>query len=414
MVLTFVQCTSTPTDNDTDNDNSTTETMTEDLDLYNGTWRVLMYLDSNDLSTNLPFNMTVRGNTVTISNASERIQITEYRQEGDTTILVMPVFGTELRFAKDNEEELKGFWVNSLKKEPYRIPIAAYHRDQRRFASNNNNTPNNIGGRWKVTFSPDSEDAYTAVGIFEQAGNRLTGTFMTETGDYRHLEGNFDGHYLNLSAFDGSHAFLFKAEAKSNNSIEGNFWSGTHWKESWVAERNETFQLASASSLTKLKDGATTLNFSFPNLANEPISLQDEAYKDKVCIVQILGSWCPNCMDETRYFVELYEQYHEQGLEIIGIDFEPDGKFETFERNVTKMKEDLNVPYEIVFGGSSRKSEAAEALPELEHIMSYPTSIFIDRTGTVQYIHTGFSGPATGEHYELTKEIMESWVEEML
>ena len=410
--ILFMQCTRNTENNQ--NDNNEPVEVAPDLGLRNGEWRVLMYLDSNDMGIYLPFNMLVNRNTVTIKNAEESIEIEEYRHSGDTTILVMPVFGTELHLTKNNDQELKGFWINSLRSTPYNVPLVAFHGDHRRFQDEGNNTPNNIQGRWKVTFSPDTDDAYTAIGIFNQMGGRITGTFMTETGDYRHLEGHFGGHYVNLSTFDGSHAFLFKAEAKSNSSMEGTFWSGLHWQEKWIAERDENFELPDAETLTKLKDGATTLNFSFPNLENKMISLQDEQYKDKVCIVQILGSWCPNCMDETRFFVELYNEYHDQGLEIIGIDFEPGGEFKTFEKNVGQMTKDLKVPYEVTFGGTSKKSEAAKALPELEHIMSYPTSVFIDRTGTVKYIHTGFSGPATGEHYNFTTETMRNWIETML
>ena len=57
---------------------------------------------------------------------------------------------------------------------------------------------------------------------------RVTGTFLTETGDYRYLEGVVDGDSLKLSCFDGSHAFLFHA-ALDQDSFRGRFWSGTHW-----------------------------------------------------------------------------------------------------------------------------------------------------------------------------------------
>ena len=51
--------------------------------------------------------------------------------------------------------------------------------------------------------------------------------------------------------------------------------------------------------------------------------------------------------------------------------------------------------YDILYGGYYNKKEAAETFPMLNHILSYPTMIFIDRNNKVRRIHTGFSGPAT-------------------
>ena len=44
----------------------------------------------------------------------------------------------------------------------------------------------------------------------------------------------------------------------------------------------------------------------------------------------------------------------------------------------------------------------------LNKIISYPTTIFIDKKGNVRKIYTGFSGPATGEAYtDFVKETTE-------
>ncbi|MHA2404104.1 MAG: TlpA family protein disulfide reductase, partial [Candidatus Kariarchaeaceae archaeon] len=44
-------------------------------------------------------------------------------------------------------------------------------------------------------------------------------------------------------------------------------------------------------------------------------------------------------------------------------------------------------------------SSTFQALPMLKGTVSFPTTIFIDRSGKVRRIHTGFTGPGTGEHY---------------
>lgn len=65
----------------------------------------------------------------------------------------------------------------------------------------------------------------------------------------------------------------------------------------------------------------------------------------------------------------------------------------------------MEYPILLAQFGSSDKALAQEKLPMLNHILSYPTSIFIDRKGNVRKIHTGFNGPATGEKFiEFQKE----------
>ena len=127
-----------------------------------------------------------------------------------------------------------------------------------------------------------------------------------------------------------------------------------------------------------------------------------------------MGSWCPNCLDETRYLKELYEQYNPQGLEIIAIAFERTKNKEKALNNIARLKERTGAQYEFLLGGATRDDKAAEKLPMLNHIMSYPTAIFIDKMGKIRRIHTGFYGPSTGVYYEdFTKET-EDLVENLL
>lgn len=145
-------------------------------------------------------------------------------------------------------------------------------------------------------------EQYNAVGIFEQDGDKLSGTFLTPTGDYRYLDGHIDDNTLQLSAFDGEHAFfLFKAELTEKDQ-QGIFRSGRSKSEKWTAQRDFTASLPDANSLTYLKEGYDRLEFNFPDPEGNTVSLSDPRYQAKVVIVHLFGSWCPNCMDETHFF----------------------------------------------------------------------------------------------------------------
>ena len=73
---------------------------------------------------------------------------------------------------------------------------------------------------------------------------------------------------------------------------------------------------------TKLKDPNEQLHFSFPDLQGQIVSDRDPRFRGKVVLVNITGSWCPNCHDEAPFLEALYEKYHDQGLEIVALDFE--------------------------------------------------------------------------------------------
>ncbi|WP_338039415.1 hypothetical protein [Maribacter litopenaei] len=122
-----------------------------------------------------------------------------------------------------------------------------------------------VDGVWETEFSPNTEDSYMGKGIFSQKNGIVSGTFRTTTGDYRFLEGVMDADSLKLSAFDGAHAFLFHAKV-SDSTMKGTFYSGNHFKEPFVAVRNENYELPSADSLTFIKEGYDRFDFSFPNL----------------------------------------------------------------------------------------------------------------------------------------------------
>jgi thiol-disulfide isomerase/thioredoxin len=139
-------------------------------------------------------------------------------------------------------------------------------------------------------------------------------------------------------------------------------------------------------------------------LDGKPVSLKDEKYQNKVVILQIFGTWCPNCMDETKFYAQWYDKNKDKGVEIIGLAYEnqKNGKadFDYASERVLKMKEKLNANYDFVIAGTSSSKAASESLPMLNKVMSFPTSIIIDKKGKVRRIHTGFSGPATGKYYE--------------
>ncbi len=381
------------------------------IKIKKGVWIAQLQLNNSDV---LPFQLEiVDNNTFTVLNGDERIRLSAPEVKNDSIHVRFPFFNSEMVFKLHKKKSLSGYWINYNKGNNYRIPLEGKSGYVTRFATTAQGSCD-VNGRWKITFEPGTESAYPAVGIFEQqaGSNRVFGTFLTETGDYRFLEGNCSSDSMFLSCFDGSHAFLFKAR-KSGDSLYGQFFSGKHWNCDWVGEKNANFELGSPESLTYVKEDEA-VRFSLKNLAGEEFNYPNPEYSGKVVIIQIMGSWCPNCLDETQYYKSLYTTYHSRGLEVISIGYETGESFEEWAANITRLKNKLNLDFTFLVGGPANKGLASDHFKMLNEVISFPTSIFIGRDGQVKRVHTGFNGPGTGAYYQEYVSKTNALIESML
>ncbi|WP_018478458.1 peroxiredoxin family protein [Pontibacter roseus] len=370
-----------------------------DNTLKPGPWRVVLQAQGQEI----PFLMeAVQRNDSTVLyliNAEERILVDDIQTEGDSLKIRLHIFDADL-IAKVDDDKMAGrFTRNDLSKR-YSVPFTAEHGKTNRFAENPAPATQDYTGKWEVVFTKKDGKTYPAIGVFEQKDNYVTGTFITETGDYRYLEGQVEGEQLKLSTFDGNHDYLFTATPAGEGKLKGEYFAGLYDYETWTATRNENAQLANANELTFLKPGYESLEFTFPDVNGKQVSLSDVKYKGKVVLVQLLGSWCPNCMDETQFLAPYYAKNKDRGLEIIGLGFERTDGYEKAVPRLKKMQERFDIGYDLLYAGPADKEAAAKALPALNHVLSFPTTVFIDRQGKVRKIHTGFSGPGTGKYYE--------------
>jgi thiol-disulfide isomerase/thioredoxin len=413
-----------------------------------GIWRGVLYLEgkeqtkmktvhSDEILTDpteaeLPFNFEVKyeGDKMywEIINDTERIRVDDIqckldrRTQQDTLRATLPFFNTYISAVRE-DRILEGWWYVPSKPN-YRIKFVAKQADNFRFAQLPRPAMTNVTGKWAVVFG-EGDSQEKAVGEFKQNGTHLSGTFLTETGDYRYLEGmmrrakrttqgnTIEYDQLLLSCFDGSHAFLFTAKLMPDGTLAGDFRSGSHYKTVWVAKKDDSAHLRSADSLTFLKAGFSSINFRFPDTENKMVSLDNPEYKGKVKIVQILGTWCPNCLDESRFLVSYLKQHPNNNLAVIGLGYEKTNQLSQQQSSLKAYKSRLSINYPLLAAGYAHKDSAAASLPMLNHIMSFPTTIFIDKNNKVRRIVTGFSGPATSE-FEAYQKDFDIFVKKLL
>ncbi len=365
------------------------------IELQTGVWRGVIEMQQEQLPFNFEIQKQGTNYTALLRNAEETFTLDEVQLEGDSLFMKLHIFDIDLR-ARILGDSLRGLYIKNYK-ENYRLPFTASFNDDWRFNKPSSTTL--FEGKWQLNFTEEDGKVYPAVGIFKQAGPIMKGTFLTETGDYRYLEGVADSEGMHLYTFDGNHAFIFKAHVEHDSIITGTFLSGLDYIAQFEGLKNENAQLTDADELTFLKEGYDKIEFSFPNLQGKLVSPDDEPYQNKVLLLQIFGTWCPNCMDETKFYADWYRKNKDRGVAIVGLAYEAKDDFDYAKARVEKMKEKYNVGYDFVIAGEYDKEAAAKTLPMLNHVLSFPTTIFIDKKGEVRKIHTGFSGPATGSYY---------------
>jgi thiol-disulfide isomerase/thioredoxin len=374
--------------------------------LASGTWRGEIRRSDGHL---IVFNFDIRQSAgkirVTIINGNEHLLVDDIHQLGDSVFIEMPFFDSHFALRISTEHRLEGSWIKNYGNRLVVLPFRAIFNEAWRFPVI---TPPafNITGRWSVLFKEDG-DTTISVGEFYQTGSLVRGTFLTISGDYRYLDGVVSGDTLKLSAFDGGHAYSFESRILDSQKMVGFFYAGATSVQSWVGEKNKNAKLPDEFSQTRLKDSANAhLHFTFPDLNGHPVSLSDPRFKNKVVIVQILGSWCPNCMDETRFLSNWFRQNKSKDVAIVGLAYERTSSFTNAQKLLKPFVIRFHVTYPILATGvtvnDSLRTE--KTLPEIQEIVAFPTTIFIDKKGVVQKIHTGFNGPGTGEHYEAYKK----------
>ncbi len=388
------------------------------VELQYGDWRGILLIDKENTANELPFLFTLEFNPDTkkismkIFNAEEVIETDEIILENDSLKIKMPVFKDEIIAKIIKGDSIAGEYIHFGSRTKYSIPFYAVSCKKDRFIINEEPAIN-VTGKWEIFFSPDDSNTNIGIGEFKQQNGKVTGTILTESGDYRYLEGVVSGKNFLLSCVNGSHTLFFKAEISDKGNLEnGILIGGPNWKEKWRAEKNENAKLRDPEKLTEVKTDMD-IKFSLVDINGNKVSLSDEKFNDKVVILQIMGSWCPNCMDETRLFAELYNIYNPRGLEIIGLCFETKDTTESIKR-IKRFAEQLKANYTFLYAGEVGKKSVLEILPVLKDIKGYPTTIYLDRKHKIRKVYTGFSGPSTGVHFEKLRNNIIQFIEKLL
>ena len=380
-----------------------------------GIWRGEFTVDGDPI----PFNFEVRGRDAAdasfeLINGSRRDRFVVERVSDDTLSVPMNTYDAALVFTVRDDGTLAGEYRDLVpsRNGARNIPFTAEHGKAWRFVEPGREQPAGVdlSGKWALQQSdqarlrddnPDERrNRRNQVGLFQQQGNRLTGVIMTAVGDSRELEGVVQGNRFWLSHFSGPSPRLIKGTIDEDGNLQGVSGSGIYNVVRFEGRKDPAAELPDPYQLTFLKDGQKRIDFSFPDLQGRTVSLRDDKYKGKVVIVEVIGTWCPNCTDQTYFLAPWFRQNRHRGVEAVAVAFEQEDSFEYFQKVLGKFKQYFDIQYDIVFGGIADKKVATEKLQGVNYLAAFPTTFIIDRKGEVREIYTGYTGTVTGEYYE--------------
>lgn len=363
-------------------------------------------------STEVPFNFEIRpDNKVYFINSTEHFEAGIARVKGDSVLIPIDQFDNVLVFGKKGED-----WSGSLRKQDgsgTALLVNAKKNAKYRFRHESKITAADLSGTYDIVFHNPNGTEEKAVGLFKQDGDKLTGTFLRITGDSRFLEGVTDGRQFRLSSFIGSGPGYYTGTIDENGKLSGEV-IGIRGNQKFTGTLNEDARLPDPYTLTFLKNGYSHLDFSFPDLKGNKVSLSDSRFKNKVVVITITGTWCPNCIDEAAFLSPWYNKNKSRGVEAIAIHYERNTDPAYLSKVIGRFKKKFDIQYDQLIGGVAHKQLVGESLPALNSFLAFPTIIFINRKGEVAKIHTGYSGPATGEHYEKFKQEFNAEIDQLL
>ena len=307
-------------------------------------------------------------------------------------VLRFDIYATRLEATLENET-LNGTYVAS--------PHTAYPFHAKRHSASvtraiYGKVPN-IDGLWEIQVkSPKGESAWHF--IVNQSRPNVLASILRVDGDTGTLSGRYENGKFTLSHFTGERPVYAEVIPQADGTLQIHL-VGTRDKQDLVALRPEA---ARAKGLTppddptqhtKLKNPHEPLRFTFPDLNGQVVSNTDPRFRSKVVLLDITGSWCPNCHDEAPFLQELYRKYHSQGLEIVALDFEPSDQIKDLSRVRAFIKR-YGIEYIYLIAGEP--DQLSEIIPQAENLNAWPTTFLVGRDGLVRGIHTGFTSRASG------------------
>lgn len=269
-----------------------------------------------------------------------------------------------------------------------------------------------IAGLWVIPYESEKGEVAWQF-IVRQSGPEVTAAILRIDGDTGALQGTYkDGKFI-LSHYSGARPAVFELKLLSDGRLDilQNGKTKLTATRSAEAHAKGLPEPSDPSKFTTIKDPTKPFTFAFNDLNGKPVTNEDARFQGKVVLINITGSWCPNCHDEAPFLAALYKKYHAQGLEIVALSFEEADQLKDPTRLRAFIKK-YGIEYTVLVGGDP--ADAKDKLTQAVNWASWPTTFFVARDGLVRGAHAGFPSSGSGELFAKAKEDFEAKVEKLL
>lgn len=276
--------------------------------------------------------------------------------------------------------------------------------------------PPQIAGNWDMRrTSQDKSKLDVSWKLYlRQSGPAVSGAILKTSGDTGLLTGAWKNGKLVMSHFAGERPLLFEAQLSPDGTLNVTLDQRYTYRAARTAEARAKGipDPPDPSRFTSVKDPTERFHFRSPDLDGKIVSDADPRFQDKVVVLTIGGSWCPNCHDEAPFLVDLYNQYHARGLEIVGLMFESDAELALARPRVLSFIKQYKIPFLMLVPGTP--DDVAVKLPQLVNFGAFPTTIYLGRDGRVRSVQAGFASAATGDEHTRREQQERQMVEQLL
>ena len=133
-------------------------------------------------------------------------------------------------------------------------------------------------------------------------------------------------------------------------------------------------QLITSGIKVAPKEGAMAPDFLLEDLVGGELRLSD--LRGKPIVINFWATWCAPCRKEMPQFVQAYEKYKDQGLEIVAVNLQ-EGKDIS-----AKFADDYGMRFKVAI---DRDGEVGDAY----NLLGLPTTYFVDKAGVIRSVFTG-------------------------
>jgi len=374
-----------------------------------GRWDAMIQI--NGVETPFPLEISGSGTNVTASffNGGDRYSSTQGRFENGKLVLYWDYYAATLDVTIKNGV-LEGQYTGTRRmKGPFAIRATRAAAAKPTVVSG---LAPSIDGVWEIpNKSGKGELAWRF--IVQQTGaqqpgsqqpsGKVSATILRVDGDTGTISGTFQNGKFVLSHFDGARAHLLEITPASDGTLDilqDGKTRLTAYRPA-AARAKGLPEPTDPNQHTSMKDPREPFRFSFPDLNGRLVSNEDARFRGKVLVVEITGSWCPNCHDEAPFLAEMYRKFGRQGVEIVSLSFEETEQLKDPTRLRAFVKK-YGLEFPVLLCGDP--DEANAKLTQLVNWNTWPATLFIDRQGLVRRIHSGFPSAGSGDLFRQAKD----------